>query len=342
MSLNLGLIKRLALALVFLGFSGFVWAEPDTTETQEVEEAQIGLDYKTVVGEAESAAQTERGEAKRRAYIDLACLYELSLDYGTAAAAWREAAFAASGERDDSALLRSARCLILCGDFDRADADLRTVLQTGRSDSIKTEASRLSLLVATVRGKQFNTDDVVNTDERVLTSSENDKTIESGPDLEPVLLYLRYRLDGSETALKRLMAQYPNSPEARALSPSSGTTEALTPLLLLHPGRSAFVEATRSVLGGEAKVVSSFITSTYSEIPDSNSEIKLQVGLFRLLSNASELVDRLQKQGFRADTEKRSIDGEAYSAVVVYAGKSSDETLFALKELGLEAFPLFE
>lgn len=288
------------------------------------------------------------GSKKRDALVELALLRELSGDNEGASSAWADAAFAAGEGRDDSALLEAARCLIAIGEIDRAFADLRTVLITGRDKVAISRARYLGAQLSAFRGDE----------DAVATLSTFVDDVEYA-DRRATTLYLLWLLTSDGSFRDRLVADHAKSPEATlASAPERASVSiAQTPLWLFFPARGAVPSA------NEAPLPKAASSAAVAEVPpsaapvaatptkpaslsapdtaESSRSVALQIGLFRREENAKVLMKKLDAAGFKAEMTHRVVGSDEYYAVVVSGGTKPDETALRLKDAGFESFPLY-
>jgi hypothetical protein len=157
--------------------------------------------------------------------IELAELLRLSGDNEGAAAAWKDAAEAVPGERDDRAILEMAACLMAIGEWDKAASAVRLVLLTSRN-------APGIILRAKYLGAQIEA--LAKGDTVALEFYLDDPDYAS---LKPAIYYTLYIVTKEETYRNRLVAEYPASPETRLLT--DDTTPFPGAMWLLYPGRES-------------------------------------------------------------------------------------------------------
>ena len=283
------------------------------------------------------------GAGKRAALAELASLRELAGDLEGAATAWTDAAFAAAEGRDDRSLLEAARCLIALGEFDRAFADLRTVLITGREPDTLSRARYLGAQIAAFRGDA----DAKETLSVFIDDPEY-------ADRRPATLYLLWRISSEESFRTRLLADHGTSPEASLATAAESISVARTPLWLFFPAGGEVLPAGEPG-GGDAGAASVLTVATSAEpvvdatqvgakVPESTDKserVVLQIGLFRGEENAKVLMKRLEAAGFKAEIVRRVVEKDEYLAVTVSGGDNPNEAIIRLKDAGFESFPLY-
>jgi hypothetical protein len=169
------------------------------------------------------AAPQSTPQQKHDLFVELAQILGLSGDNEGAAAAWKDAAAAVPGERDDRAILEMAVCLMAIGEWDEASAATRLVLLTSRNaPGIVLRAKYLAAQI-----EAFTRGDTV-----ALEFFLDDPDYAS---LKPSLYYTLYIVTKQKTYKDRLSAEYPASPETRLLG--DDTTPFPGAMWLLYPGR---------------------------------------------------------------------------------------------------------
>jgi hypothetical protein len=307
------------------------------------------------------------GAERRGGLIKLARLFTLAGNIERAAQCWTEAAFAEPGNRDDESLLAGARCLMALGEFDQAEAYIKTILLTGQN--------RLSLAGARYLIAQIGA--FHSGDSGALASLTDQPEY---ADLNPSLFYTLWRITGDESYQKRLLSDYPASPEARLLE---GAAEGPPlALWLLFPGRESAVvpgpvpavaaggttgsvpsaaasgpAGTATVAGSAGSVPAATAGSPSGTTPAATAAVPpgpgtapageagtpavLQTGLFSGEANARNMAGRLQAAGFSPSVSPRRVNGRDYWAVSVPPGTDMQGTIMRLKDAGFESFPVF-
>jgi hypothetical protein len=275
------------------------------------------------------------GAEKREALIRLARLFRLSGNLEGAALAWTDAAFAEPGSRDDGALLEGARLLTALGEYDKAEAGVKTVLLTGRDRELVLQARYLGAQL-----EAFKTGNV-----HVLSLLTGDPDY---AELRPSLYYTLWKVSGDGSYKDRLLAEYPQSPEARIVKDGGDAISgAPSAMWLLLPGRAGFTLETPA--GGlrqaplntvQARTSGSDAGAAAQSSPAQEAAL-LQAGLFGKEGNAQALAERLRNAGFAPAVSRRELNGTLYWAVNVPPGTDMTQTIMRLKDAGFESFPVF-
>jgi cell division septation protein DedD len=274
----------------------------------------------------------------------LARLFALSGNIEGAAETWNKAAFAGINGRDDASLLEEIRCRIALGEFEAAEANVRSLFITGDDPDLLREARYLGSQIAALK-----TGDVT-----LLSDAAADNA-----DWKPALLYTQWKLSGAEVYQAQLRSEYPASPEARILAgtdapnPVSGAPTAMWLLLsgreglILGEPVAALASAGPASVTASAPVTSPASTAAAPPAADPVSASTavtpgevLQTGLFSREANAQAMAERLRNAGFTASITIRQVNGASYWAVSVPPGGNVNATILRLKVAGFESFPI--
>jgi hypothetical protein len=247
-------------------------------------------------------------------------------DPEAAARTWTEAASIEPDPRDDRALLEGARCFAAIGELDAAGAAVQAVLGTSGDAALLREARYLAAQISAFRSGDVS----------ALTAlAENPEYGE----YRAALYYTRWKISGDDRYKARLLAEHPESPEARIAGNKGGAVSA-APLALwfLFPGRENVTLAPPA-----AAEVLLIPVNPPAAAPDHSGEAAtvLQTGIFSREANARALAERLKGAGFQADSTRRAIKGTDYWVVTVPAGNDLGRTIIQLKDAGFESFPVF-
>jgi tetratricopeptide (TPR) repeat protein len=275
---------------------------PVAAEMQSVEK---------IIGRQESTPAERQG-----AFARLARLRQLAGDIEGAARNWLEAAAAVPDKIDDGALLACAYCLAAMGEWDRAQAALAPIL------SKEPRAMFLELVI-----KALKTGDVS------ALAAIADK-LEYSPMKSEIYFMLWKLSDGAETWKRRLLAECPESPEARLAADESQSRVIVraSPFWLFRNSFSTVeTEAFFPVLDAQPAAPQSL----------ESSAVRLQTGLFRQRANAQAQAERLHKAGFSPSLEQRSANGNEAWAVTVPAGWDVSRSIKDLRDAGFDgSFPI--
>jgi tetratricopeptide (TPR) repeat protein len=267
------------------------------------------------LGDPALSPTERRGNLIRRAR-----LLTLAGNIEGAAQSWTEAAFAEPGTRDDESLLAGARCLMALGEFDQAEAHVRTILLTG--------VDKLSLAGARFLNAQIEAFKSGGAAALEALTANPDYA-----DIKPALWYTLWRISGAEAYKQRLLEEYPASPEAGILRGALGSP-ALA-LWLLFPGRE---DAPRAAGANRAEAAAGTEAAGATEAEPAGV---LQTGLFSAEENARAMAERLRNAGFSPALHLRRVNDREYWAVSVPPGPDTQQTIMRLKDAGFESFPVF-
>jgi hypothetical protein len=222
--------KRVALIFVavVLGAAPRIFAADSAGSVHIVREIE---NVRTALAKPNSGAKEKHDN-----YVRLGHLLNLAGDVEGAAEAWLSAAYAEGGKRDDTALLESAACFMALGEWEKADANVKMCLLTVRDNQrILLKARYLAAQIEAFR----NGNDVI------LHALAGDPDYKS---TLPAIYLTLWKLGGKDEFMMKLLTEYPESPEARAmLAEKSGknyVTDAAASHWFLYPGRESVVTET--------------------------------------------------------------------------------------------------
>lgn len=321
---------------LFLNFLSFValFAQ-SSSSTQEEVHAAVSLEADALaLGTLDAASDAiEEGlrtlrlpKEKAYAYRALARLRELAGQYSAASTAWKNAAFAVPGFRDDYSLLSSAINLLLAGELKRASADIQTVLITGQDAEMVSKAKYLSVAIAIIERNPASK-----------SLAEAFLSEASTAQWHPALLFLLQHSYPEEALWReRLLADFPKSPEAQSLSTTASSLAiSANAFWLLGPGFSR----EQLLLGAPIPSSSVAQSPTPNERTQGAEEsILLQVGYFRSMQNAQNLKTRLEAKGFEVRILEQKSGASSSYTVLVPGGEDFQSTVLRLKDAGFEAF----
>jgi len=334
--------------------------------------AQTGLSLEAEIKNIESAAsKTGIPSAERHsALVRLSRLRQLTGDIEGAARSWFEAAGAIPGRVDDDALLSCAYCLAAMGEWDRAAKALDPLL-------VKSERARfLNISIKAIKTGDLSelaaiADDPVYAQMKseiifILWKLSGGALIASSAgELSPFKLG-----GGSEMWRQRLIAEFPQTPEGRlAAQTSSVVSVRPSPFWLFAGGLDSLSLAADPAPGfipqqtaqttaaqqnaptqlnaaTQPTQLSVQTTAQPAVVPQptgaqssvSQSTVRLQTGIFSRQPNAHAQIINLQKAGFTASIEQRTVNGNQMWAVVVPAGNDQTQTANALRTAGFDSF----
>ena len=281
----------------------------------------LGAQIYLLVPEIERLERLTQDPAYRHgALVQLARLHQLSGDRERALQSWISAAYADPRTRDDWALLEAAKLMISIGEYDRAGAELRTIL-LGSNDQRTQEAA--SLLFAQLEAfRNRNTSAL---------SYLLDFPIYS--ELQSRILYTLWRITEDTSWRTRLLNSYPQSPEAEIARDS--IIAAYTPQWLLFPPRENLSSTPVQVLPAPQ----SALTTQERLGPNLQSPI-LQTGLFSREDNARAMAEKVANAGFQPQIIIRNVGVNEYWAVIVVPGSDINQSIRDLRNAGIESFPI--
>ncbi|MDR1858758.1 MAG: SPOR domain-containing protein [Treponema sp.] len=279
------------------------------------------------------------------ASVRLARLLQLSGNIAGAAAGWLDAA--AASPQDDAALVAGAYCLAAVGEWERSLQTLSPLIASGRRGQPLLQARYLdACLRARISGNVS-----------ALGGLAQDQEFAG---LHPLIYYTLWRIiaenpgifteGGAESWRSRLVAEFPNSPEARAANPEKTgalVSAAQNPVWMLFPGAGdpSPVAPAVSVAAnspGASPSVPSAAAPSATPAPNATpaSTAVLQTGAFSREANARGQAEALRNAGFPATVSRKIVNNAEHWAVTVPAGQDASRTREALKRAGFDSFPV--
>jgi len=283
---------------------------------------QLGTEIRSL---EQKLSQSGISPAERHdALVRLARLLQLSGNVAEASARWLEAA--AANQQDDAALVAGAYCLAAIGEWERALQAISPLIASGRRGQPFLQASYLdACLRARISGNASALVELAQSPEFA--------------GLHPLIYYTLWRITAETDAASwrtRLLAEFPNSPEARAANPEGATpvSVAQSPLWLLFPGAGSASPVVPAAPAAPAPSVPAATSATPA------SATVLQTGLFSREANARGQADALQRAGFSATVSRKTVNSAEHWAVTVPAGQNVNRTREALQRAGFDSFPV--
>ncbi|MCL2833968.1 MAG: SPOR domain-containing protein [Treponema sp.] len=319
-SIKMGSIRKLFFIFIFLAFGYF---------SLQAQSVSLASEISRLEKLAEDPA------LKKDAFERLARLYQLSgnrekaLEYRMSAAE--------PGKRDDNSVLETVKLLISMGEFEKADAELRTILLSSRDAEVQQSA-----LLLNAELEAFRSGDCLPL--AYLTDNPGFNADTSG------IFYTLWKISGDDSWKSKILDSFPRSAEAAMLSNSSVIVPAMTVQWLLLPPRisasrpeSAAAQSAppQSAASPPASSPSAAVPPPASQAAAAETAVMLQTGLFNKEDNAKKMADDLAKAGFKSEVTRRLLDGSDYWAVQVPAGSDVNRTIGLLKNSGFESFPVF-
>jgi len=283
-------------------------------------EAEIARLEKISSGVAAGAAAPSPLD-RYNAFLALARLNQLSGNHETALKAYEGAL--ALFPNDGRVLLEQGRFLISVGEYERAGAALSALLNRERDRELMIQGRYLAaLLMAFGSG-----------DTRYLAAMAEEQDF---GEYHSGIYYTLWRLTGLASYRDRLVAEFPQSPEAKIIG---GTVNfAAIPLWLLFPGRDSIALAVPAPSPAAATPAAATPTATPPAAAQAGR--LLQIGLFGREENAVALGEQLRRVGFEPQIIQRQVSGTDRWAVCVNGGSDMNAMIKRLKDAGFEAFPI--
>jgi tetratricopeptide (TPR) repeat protein len=292
----------------------------------------------------EALAQTGNSVNQREALSQLAGLQELSGDIEGAANSWLSAAQGTPPE--NTALLRGALCFASLGEWERADAAIRSVLLNNPSRELQLKARLLAAQLEALCSGGINT--------AALSALLNDTAYAA---YHPRISFTLWKITAQDTWRSALARDFPHSPEGRIAAAASGagiTVNALpTAMWLLAPVQRTPAAAQPPVAAPApaqppavpaASPAAQRPAATPATVPAaqlfSRYGTLLQCGFFSREANAQDLAAKLRAAGFTTLTGTETRPGGDYIAVYVLPGTDINASIRQLKAAGFESFPI--
>jgi len=307
---------------------------------QNVVPGQLGMEIQALEQTLSraGASPVERHDA----LVRLAQLRQLSGNIADAAVNWLDAA--AADPSDASALTSGAYCLAAIGEWEKAALILRPLLASDRWDPAMLQARFLDACLKAWSAKDASS--------LAALAGEPDFAA-----MRPIIYYTLWQtltrnpgISGTENAeswKSRLLAEFPQSPEARAVNPekqkdSPVISTVQSPLWLLTPvgtAKPATPAASAPTTSTPLKPVAPTVSAPAS-VPSATPGVVLQTGLFSKEANARAQSEALLKAGFIAIISSKLVNGVEHWAVTVPAGQDQRKTTADLKQAGFDSFPV--
>jgi tetratricopeptide (TPR) repeat protein len=249
---------------------------------------------------------------KHDALVSLSRLYRLAGNREKAAQAARDAAYDGSALRDNTILLEACALYISLGEYEKAAPLLQSIHASAPADSpAQKEAALLEAQLAAFRSGDPSGLEKLAFDPGYVFARSG-------------IYYALWQLFGAQSWKDKLLAEYPQSPEARIVLGSAFVNLAASPQWLLFPGRESIANLTSA------------------QIAAAEGGAMLQTGLYRREANARVQVENLKTRGFESIIKRRKVSDGEYWAVMVPSGGDINKKITELKNSGFESFPLFE
>jgi len=325
----MGLIKKRALfaTLLLAGMGLYAQNNP----------GQLGIEIQAI---EQTLARSGASSAERHdALVRLAQLRQLSGNIAEAAASWLDAA--AADPSDAAALTSGAYCLAAIGEWEKAALALRPLLASGGTGPVMLQAWFLDACL-----RAWSSADV---------SALN--ALAGHPDfaaMRPLIYYTLWQTKGTDNAemwKARLLAEFPQSPEARAANPVNDKDAPVvsvvqSPLWQLLPGKAVAAApatpapAKSAPVAAPTPAASSAPAKPAASSAPAASGVILQTGLFSREANARAQSEALRKAGFTALITRKLVNGTEYWVVTVPAGSDQRKAIADLKKAGFDSFPV--
>lgn len=282
----------------------------------------------------------DKPEERYEVLLILAQIEESLGNYKDAQSHYQSAAFVRRGERDYRALFHSALLLIEQGEYSLAEVQLTRVRDSTDSEKLMRTAQ---LNLARLYALTGNHEEA----EKAVADIMEDET---GPEIYYLIYTVSSHLEMDEQARaagERLIKEFPKSPEAQlvqGLAEEAPSTEKVFGLLR---GEAAADRREETADSGKAASEETQKETRQEETEAEPQEIQkargVQTGSFRDIENADYMAAELEKKGFSAQVEEKTVNGTKYHQVIVPVPEDlrAQDILLRLKEEGFEGYPVY-
>jgi hypothetical protein len=282
-----------------------------------------------IIDDVEKAAESAANAVDRRAlYAFLGSLCEQFGDYTDASRSYAIAAgisaVAAPGMPHLSAeqlVINAVRCALSAGDFVTAENYLTSRVKDSTDPVI---SAYVRLYSVWSKLCQVESAGALDATLALLRTYSEDPAMEQ---VRPAVLLSLWYIDSDNKSADRLLADYPQSPEAAIVSGKAGLLPA--PFWFFSPRRNSAVDESVPV-------------PPVSPNADVHPTMRQQLGLFNNEDNAKKLVAELAQKGFTAHI-KQGMRSNGTMYYIVLVPENTAETMGTqLKNAGFECYPIYE
>ena len=276
------------------------------------------LSLSAEISRLERASLSQNSQERFQAFLSLARLQRLAGDSEAALRAY-DGALALSPS-DGQTLLEQGRLLMSLGEHERAALAFSSLLAVSRDRELLIQGSYLAAQLDAFRSG--------NTHALAALADNNDFiSHRSG------IYYTLWKLSDDTRWKNRLVAEFPQSPEARIAL--SGAELQMTPLWIFFPGRESL-----SIAGPVTQAPPAAPPQPAPPPSASGPAVFLQTGLYSREANALARAEQLSRAGFQPQIIQRRVNNADHWAVGVQSGSDMNALIRQLREAGFEAFPV--
>jgi len=297
--------KSVAACAFFLFILSPLFCQPSTVSL-----ASEIFRLETLASGAPGNSPAPSRQERHDAFLALARLHRLSGNPQAAISAYERAL--ALFPNDGQALLEQGRFLVSVGEYERADAAISALLNGERERDLVIRGRHLHA--------QLHAFHSGNTRYMAALAEDSDFV-----EFHSGIYYTLWRLTGLASYRNRLIAEFPQSPEAKIATGS--VNFAATPLWLLFPGRDSIV-------------LEPFVNPPALPAAAEPPGRLLQAGLFSREANAQSFADQLRRAGFEPRIVRRQTGSDERWVVGVNGGSNENAMIRRLRDAGFEAFPV--
>lgn len=319
----------LGFAIFIFGFSLFSQTSSTAANKLILEAAGKASVNETISFLSKNISSLETDSDKKAAFSFLGALQEQAGKFEAAKKSYTSAAALAGSTNSEKLVISAVRCALNSGDAESALSFLKSSVRDSNDAYIQ---AQIKLYEQWAFLCKANSAKETEKPVAALKSFLSDKSMTS---VMPSILLTLWHITGEDSYSSKLKTDFPSSPETKIIK---GEINALpTPFWLFMPRKeTAFPEIAQMPLKKSA-------TSSEKE-PSSSAEkiVREQLGLFRDVSNANALAEKVKSKGFDAKImlEKRP-SGNVYYIVVVDENKDMSIGK-ELRTAGFECYPVFE
>ena len=327
----------LGFALFIFGFSVFSQTSSDAANKLILEAAQKSSANETISYLAKNIPSLKDDSDKKAAFSFLGALQEQAGKFEDAKKSYTAGAALAGPTNSEKLVIGAVRCALNSGDAETALSFLKSSVRNSKD----------ALIIAHIKLYEqwallCKANNVKETEKAVsaLKSFVDDASMKP---VLPSVLFTLWHITGDESYSSKLKSSFSSSPEAKIIR---GEINALsTPFWLFMPRKENTVPEIAQVpveKSAAQEKSDSAAAQPAKTSGDGEKIVREQLGLFRDVSNANALAEKVKSKGFDAKivVEKRP-SGNVYYIVVVDENK--DRTIGKeLRTAGFECYPVFE
>ncbi|GMO60346.1 MAG: hypothetical protein Ta2A_06460 [Treponemataceae bacterium] len=301
-----------------------------------------GATISDTIGTLERAAKASPTAADRRSlYVFTASLQEqagrfsdATASYALAAGISSHSAYGTDAYTAEQLAINAVRCALSAGDYQLAKIYLESEVQYSIDPTVAPYVKLYK--VWAMLGEADTTDEIFGEPAALLQKYMNDSSMES---VRPTMLLMLWAAANDTASGRRLLAEYPASPEAAIVS--GKTVNMPTPFWLFLP------QSEKDALAAHTAATSAQDTSIQLNprpaASQSSGRKVQQLGVFTKRDNARAMLNQLSAKGFVGEIteEYRTVKGVAGTYFVVTVNENANGTMGkTLRDAGFDCFPM--